>query len=296
LWRKTATDEESGQITLTDLPERFFNNLGQITLRDMARLIISPVADSLIYRDLQKEIISGEGQAAELNSSSGLSIILTALVLMGFVSVLREKISPGELVVFFSVGITLIWPWEVLRFLVPLSPFFFFYLVRGMAVFHKLYQKLNEQNNPYTRNSVAAGVLIIFILVNVYAQYFYISRMRSGNIVAGRDWVATFNENREMLKWVSENTVDNAVLATDNPPLNYLYTGRKSVGVSFPERQWELWKKLGVTHIVRGSNVEIIGADEEESKFTIPYRSKGKLNLRVLDLGPVDSRKTWVNR
>ncbi len=295
-WRGVATDEESGQITVADLPSRVVNNLGQIILRDMARLLISPVADSLIYRDVNQEKITGEGNIAELNSSSGLSIILTIFVLMGFISVIREKISPGELVIFLSVGITLLWPWEVLRFLVPLSPFFLFYFIRGIMVFHKFYQKLNEQNNPFTRNSVAAGFLILILLVNVYAQYIYISRIRSDKTVAGRDWIATFHENREMLKWISENTVENAVLATDNPPLNYLYTGRKSVGVSFPERQWELWKKLGVTHIVRGSNVVIEGADEQESRFSIPYRSKGELNLRVLDLGSVDGRKTWVNQ
>ncbi len=95
------------------------------------------------------------------------------------------------------------------------------------------------------------------------------------------------------MQWISDITPPDSVIATQNPPMVYLFTGRKTIGSSEPEKRWELWKKLNVVYWARTSPIPLGPISDEERRYRIAYRTPGNLELRVLDLGNPQTRNPW---
>jgi hypothetical protein len=247
----------------------------------------------LTRESLRRRIERGEGQTFDLDAGSALSFFLAAFVLVGFVSVLKERLWLSELVIVFSLLITFLWPWEVLRFVLPLTPFLLFYLASGWRVLWGLYQRLNENVNErrqWVGMSVVVGVILLINLWGVLRPLW----PGSGSVVKDAMSVSgIFEENRQLMQWIEGATPPDSVLAAQNPPMVYLFTGRKTIASDDPERRWELWKKLNVVYWARTSFAPLGPVSEEERRFRIAYRVPGNLELRVIDLGNPHTRNPW---
>lgn len=292
-WSKRAGVESAGTVTASELPKRVLTNVLEISGRDVGRLVATPVFEAL--RDPLEEAKRNDVQETGRGSTIWFSFLLSIVALIGFISVVRSKITLAEIALVTQLGIIVLWPWETFRFVLPLTPFLIFYFVMGCrAIFEwaaNFYPALSAKFTPALQRRIVGAIVAAIIAVNLYGHASYLSKMYSGPMNQPA-WLTMFNDIETMFRWVERGTPQNAVLATPNPPMVYLYTRRKTVDAEAPASKWERWKQLGVNYLVRAASVpEPI--DPAESKFKIVYRSRGNSSIRVIDLGPPNERPDW---
>jgi hypothetical protein len=282
-WQRVAGQPLEGTITFDDLPERVWNNLSEISKYD-----IGGIAFYALFRPLEpgeRIRVGAEGR--------GLSLLFTALALFGYVMTVRRRLTLAEIVVPLALAISISWGWEQFRLLLPLVPLLLYYLLMGVKGFGDLYQMLTGEQAG-AKQWLPATVLIWLIVVsNLYSNNQYIQRKNDPSPAYQLKWLKAFNENEAVIKYAGDNLPKDAVLATQNPALVYLYTGHKTVASDNPAGAWENWKKLGVRYLVRTSPFPLDKPDASESKFNIIHRQGGLLNLRVVDLGEAATRQAW---
>ncbi len=289
-WQKRAGFEDSGAITAEELPKRVLNNSIEIAGRDVLHVLAAPVFEAL--RDPFAEIKRDAVREGRTGEPLFFSFILCCLVLAGFIATIRERITMAEIAVPLSLVITILWPWETFRFILPLVPFLLLYTVLGVRWLHSLHQRMRQRHNI---ESLAAGMglaVAVFLAISLYANVSYLLKQYGGDLAAKSQWVQSFAEAEAMMNWVKNNVNENDVIVTNNPPLVHLYTGRKTVAVGNIQGNWQNWKRLGVRYLLQVSIYQE-PPDPSERKFKTVYSSRGPINFRVVDLGPAESRPSW---
>ncbi len=289
-WQRRAGFAGTGQVSAADLPARVWDNITTIAGRDVARILSAPVFEAL--RNPYEEAKSADVQSGGSASPLFYSFLLSALVLAGFISVVRKKITLAEIAVVTSLGVTVLWPWETVRFVLPLIPFLTFYFLLGCALLYQAIEKLRKRETARAPEMAMGAVVGLLVLINLFGNVNYILRSAGASALDRPQWLQIFDGAETMLKWVAKNPAKGAVLATNNPPLAYLYTDSKTVGSDDPTGNWENWKRLGVRFIVRLS-VYPEAIDPAESKYATVYRDRNNPNFRVVDLGSPESRVAW---
>ena len=287
-WQKRAGFSFSGTITPAQLPERVLNNSIEISGRDIGRIVVTPLFEALRdpYQEAQKDSVKQGGRG----DTWSVSFFLSIFAIVGLIATVRQKITMAEFAVPLSLAVTVLWPWETFRFVLPLIPFVIFYFVLGIRELVGLVQRFRGASNPAGQWTVALVVVALIAAVNIYGNVSYI--YKSGDVMERPQWLQTFDEAEAMLKWVKSNVSPNDAIATLNPPLVYLFTGHKTIASDFPAENWENWKRLGVRYVVKAA---VYGEtpDPSEQKFKVVYRAPGRVNFRVVDLGPAESRPNW---
>lgn len=287
-WQKRAGFSFSGTITATQLPERVVNNSIEISGRDVGRIVVTPLFEALRdpYQEAQKESVRQGGRG----DTWSISFLLSIFAVIGLIAAARKRLTMAEFAVPLSLAVTVLWPWETFRFVLPLIPFVIFYFALGIREMVVLAQQIRRKSNLKTGWKAALIVVGLIAAVNIYGNISYI--YKSGDVLERPQWLQTFDEAEAMLKWVKSNTQPGDVIATLNPPLVYLFTDRKTIASDFPVENWENWKRLGVRYIVKAA---VYGEtpDPSEQKFKVVYRAPGRVNFRVVDLGPAESRPNW---
>lgn len=284
-WQRRAGASSSGVIRSRELTDRLWSNAMKIVSNNAA-MLFTPT----FYRSPK---ISGEESLEKGDSEKIFSYVLSLLIVVGFAMSLRRKIMLADLVVAFTLLITIAWPWDTFRFLLPIAPFLLYYLIEALRGTHefsrrKLQVKLHPE--PWRALMIFAGCLLALYLFD-HAAYL---RARGDLSTAEYfPWRAIYDENRAALDWISEKADADAVVASENPAMVYLYTGRKSVAIDDPAGNWENWKRLNVRYMARLSVFPAPDPGMDEGRFDMPFRSKGPLKLRVTDLGPKENRKPW---
>lgn len=284
-WQKRAGFGFSGTIGITELPERVFNNIVEVSGRDIGRIIVTPLFEALRdpYQEAQKASVKQGGRG----DTWSLSFVMSLFAVIGLIVVAREKMTMAEFAVPLSLAVTFLWPWETFRFVLPLIPFVIFYFLMGVRALVLLIQKSSNAAGHWK----AAMVLVALIAAtNIYGNVSYILKMN--DLLDRPQWLLTFDEAETMLKWIKDNIPQTDAVATLNPPLVHLLTGHKTIASDLPAENWENWKRLGVRYLVNAS-VYAEPPDPAEQKFKVVYRARGRVNFRVIDLGPAESRPKW---
>jgi hypothetical protein len=284
-WQNIAGFEVYGETTAGQLPARTLGKAWEIFGTDIGRTIVAPVFEALTAT---QNWIERTGNAALV-----LSLLLSLLTVIGFIHAARREATLAEFVVFFSFLMIVIWPGELFRQVLPFLPFLLFYLALSVESMRGFYPGLKALGSPAARWK-AMGLLIGAILaINLYGNAVYLIKMSGSPLerpVSGR----VFEENEELLKWVRDHVPNDGAIATANPPLVYLLTGHKTVGSDNPVKYWETWNQLGVRYLVRTQYaLRSVPNDAAEAAYKTLYRQRGELNLRVVDLGPPQSRPVW---
>ncbi len=291
-WHRVAGNPSAGEITAGELPVRIWKNLSEISRIDMGAVPLY-----FFYRAIEP------GQKVFLSrAATWFSLVLMALAIIGFVAVSRERMTLAELAVPLSLGVSLLWAWEQFRFLLPLIPFLIFYQLMGVRAVFLLLARFRTSTSatrslplPVLHGRVmwtAITVLVWMIAaLNVFANFVFIQKQYDSN--AGMQWHSDFEENAALFKYVGERLPPDSVLATQNPALGYLFTGRKTVALGDPASSWEMWNRVGVRYLVYASPNPLPTLKPIERKYPTIYRQRGRLNLRVIDLGPPSSRAVW---
>ena len=116
--------------------------------------------------------------------------------------------------------------------MLPLTPFLFFYLLAGLRTM--------------TTAPAIARVALLVIGLNVadHAQYIVGSRTET------LDWAADAREVDALFAWMHQHVTGDGYVATTNPALVYLRTGRRTVAINDPEANWQRWRSMGVRYLV----------------------------------------------
>jgi len=283
-WQRRAGNISSGTIHPRELPDRFWSNATKIAGANVA-MLLTPT----FFRSSK---LSGEEIFERADSTRSFSYFLSLLIIIGIAVNARRRIALADLVVAFTLLITIAWPWDTFRFVMPLAPFLLFYLFDALRRIWELVRpKVQLQPGPsWTTVMTFASLLLALYLFD------HVSYLRQRSDLSRAEylpWQAIFDEHRAALDWIRERTPEDAVIASDNSAMVYIYTGRKSVAIDDPAGNWENWKQLNVRYMARLSIYTVPDPSLDEGRFYIAYRSKGPLKLRVADLGPKENRLPW---
>lgn len=310
-WMKTAGNPYAGNVTAGEIPTRVFENLWQMVGRESGRIFATP-----IYRSSK---ISGFEFQGYKGSAGIISVILSLLIMLGFIATVRQRLTLAEIVFPMSIGVIALWPWYPLRFLIPYLPFVLYYLVRGCQFLQQLSQKLKEAPAAQFRPAAALAVIGCIIALYGFDHAAYILAKREPAPEEQPVWLAKFAESEEALKWMNENLPhDGSVAVSANPALIYLHTGMKTVSGGNIVQSWEQWKAMNVRYLAfvgypspmppPGPSEKAFqqlypGANASASKRPFSSRLSGEeaqfegnWNNRIVDLGPPQTRPDWGKR
>ena len=230
-WMRFAGSASSGRVTASDLPERIGTNMIDIGGRSFVGIFAPGVLRSA--DESGEEVVFLAGQLGwtfvgfgGLPATMAISLVLAAIAMVGFVRTVRERVTVAEFLVPISLAITILWPFWSFRFVLPLTPFVYFYFVRGLSI------------SP--RIPVARIVLLIVIGLNLFDHAGYLLSARQSP--QGADWVATYQQVDTTLEWMKAHLDRDAVVAATNPALVHLRTGHKTITLDRVTEPWSVWR------------------------------------------------------
>src|SRR5262249_29428720 len=146
-WQREASTTTS-EITAAELPARIWNNILEISGKDVMRVLEAPLYEELRdpYKTAQRFFEKERTRVTE--DTLILSFVLSVIVFIGFISAARERITCAEIAVPLLLGITVLWPWETIRFVLPLAPYLIFYFMMGARAVHSLIRRLIRRSSP----------------------------------------------------------------------------------------------------------------------------------------------------
>ncbi len=274
-WQQSAGENENATITLSDLPARVGNNLGDIVGQQFGLLYASRLF-----------LIAGQF------GLSALSVLLSLLALAGLIFGWRNGLTAAEIYTTLSLGFILFWPWDPMRFLLPLMPLLLVYVVEGGQALWTWWRRDKAGNAPQTKWIGATVAIGLMVVLNLISNFEFIGGLDAqGRRNAGE--LGQFTEIETMLGWVKENVTENELCASLNPGLVYLYTNRKTVSAQDPLGNWEQWKKWGVRYLVLTKPYGVPAQDSTGKPIRVAWQSKRVPMLRVIDLGSPSERAPW---
>lgn len=260
IWMRWAGYPAAGTVTIRDLPARVATNVADVVFRGIGGVFVPA-----IYRGPAEsgEEIAALGGAAGLTRGSmgsaaatmAISFALGGVVLLGFVQTARRRVTVAEVLVPVSLGIILAWPFWTFRFILPLAPFLFFYLIEGIRA--------------VAPARVARLALLCLIGINLSDHARYVLDARDAERSSRITWLVQARETAQVLEWVAANAGE-GVIATTNPALVYLRTGHKTIFFDKPLDDWNAWKTRGVRYVVSLLPVE---PPASRGPFKLLYRS-----------------------
>jgi hypothetical protein len=288
-WQRVASDKSSGSITVGEIPSRVWNNFLEITGRDIFRVIAPPLYE--LMRDPYEEArkLLSKALTDKTEDTLPISFVLSVFLIIGFISVVREKLTLAEIATPLSFFVIMLWPWETIRFVLPMTPFVLFYFLMGFRAIHLF---VRAQTTPPASWAVPGVVAALVIGINLYGNTAYLSKKLGDSTFDRPQWLQTFEDAETLFKWVNQSIPKDETIATLNPPLVHLYTGHKTVAWEDPAKNWESWKQLGIRYLVWVSAFPIAPEPEQRS-YQAVYRAKNSSDFRVVDLGPVERRRNW---
>ena len=173
--------------------------------------------------------------------------------------------SVAEILVPISLTITILWPWWTFRFVLPLTPFLFFYFVAG----------LRSIALP-----VARVALLCIIGLNIYDHGGYV--LRAASDPNGVDWLVRAAEVDRTLDWMGSHIDKQAVVATTNPALVYLRTGHRTITLDSLTEKWSVWRARGVDYVACLTAVDL--PDASRGPYKLMFESS-QSHTRVWVIG-----------
>ncbi len=274
-WQQSAGENENATITAGDLPARVAKNLGDIVGQQFGLLYVSRLL-----------LIAGPfGLGAA-------SVVLSLLALAGLLFALRKGLTAAEIYTALSLGFIILWPWDPMRFLLPLTPLLLVYVVEGGQALWTWWRRDKAGNAPQAKWIGATVAVGLMVALNLISNFEFIGGLDAqGRRNAGE--LGQFSEIETMLSWVKDNVAENELCASLNPGLVYLYTNRKTVSAQDPLGNWEQWKKWGVRYLVLTKPYGVPERDSAGKPIRVAWQSKRMPILRVIDLGTPNERAPW---
>ncbi len=200
--------------------------------------------------------------------------IITLLIVVFGIIKLKSKTKLFQLsFLIIYIFLFIIWPWQDIRFIIPVLFLFIFYFYIGLK---NLTLKL-----PFLAKKIIFASILLLML---YAG----ANKLLNKINLESQLSAQMQEFINICAWVSSNTDNNAVIFSSHPDFAYLLTFRKGAFLIYTENLDEISEYLKtkkVTHIIADRfNIEM-------KKYIYPWIVKEQSNLNVLR---VDGKTTLL--
>lgn len=256
-----------GRITIGELPARLLSNSADIAGRSVAG-VLAPV----LFRGPEEsgEEVDSLGPSVELSPANMgsahetmlISSVLAVIALIGFVRVVRERLTVAEVLIPIALAIIIVWPYRSFRFVMPLTPFLLLYFVRGIQAFAP---------------AAVRAVLLCVIGLHLYDHGSYLALARDPERSREIRWLKWSREVEGALDWINDGQLgaDGAGIAASNPALLYLRTGRKAIPCDYMTFDWSAWRQRGVRYVVLLFDVDLPAYTREG--YEVLYRSSGRL-------------------
>ena len=188
-------------FTFTHLSDIFFHNLNY---------------EMNVWQNL---LFSGEENRYAFISTLARSVLLSGVV-WGFIIRIKKSFSFTEIFVIVYMLVILIYPYSCpgFRFLIPLIPFFMIYFYEWLKV---IYNSLNFSKFTF----------VVFVMLSVFLLYKYDwqKMLDSQNLITeGPQRLYA----KEIISYISENTMEKERIIFSKPMVLALYTGRESFAVN----------------------------------------------------------------
>ena len=251
---RRAADPTSGQVTLRELPARVGENLVNVFGRDVGGVFVPA-----FFRgpdESGEEVVALGGQLGLTAGSMGsatatmiISFVLSSIALIGYVSAARARLTAAEVLLPISFAMIVAVPFFTFRYVLPLAPFLFFYLVEGIRTSTRWFERwmTGTRRDPWR---LARIVILCIVGLDVYDHAQYIFDAHHADRAQRVDWIADAREVDAVLDWMKQNLEQEGAVATTNPALVYLETGRKTLAIDDHPNNWRKWKARGVRYVV----------------------------------------------
>ncbi len=155
----------------------------------------------------------------------------------------KKKLSSFDLFFFFYIAALLVWPsYQYLRFLVPIIPLYFLYIIEGFDFFIK---KINIR----TVRIIIPVILVGFVSFNYIQTYMEIFPRPISAIEKP--------ETQELFQFIKAETKEEDVILFFKPRVLALFTDRKSLAMRFPDPDGDAISKMksfGVDYVILNKN------------------------------------------
>lgn len=271
---KQAADPESGHAMPRDLIARVSANVVNILGRDMAGL----VAPALLRgaSESGEEMIALGGLLGLTAGSMGnapatmiISFFFGAIMFAGYVRIVRARLTLAELLTPISLAMIVLVPFFTFRYVLPLTPFLLVYLAEGLRTLMvwAARGRSGPGHDPW-RMARISMLCIIGLDVVDHVEYIRLARRTVG--VPAVDWLNDAEEIDAVMDWMKRALPEDGAVATTNPGLVYLTTGRKTVAIDDYEKNWRRWKAGGVRYAVALRSADL---PDPAFGYTLLYQS-----------------------
>lgn len=239
-------------------------NVAGIVTRDIGAVIVPAV-----YRgaaESGEEVISvgaaGRGSMGAATGTMVISAMLTLIVVIGIARMrawvtLPVLLTAATVVMMSAVGSL------TFRYILPLAPFLVLYFWRGIA------------------HAAAARIAVMTLLaLHLIDHATYLIAKAQGRA----DWINDQREVDEVLNWLNTQAGDGAVAST-NPPLVYLRTGRKGIYLINADQNWDRWLSWNVRYLASLQPFELPGRARRPG----PVLQTGRRQLWVVEMNKSQS-------
>lgn len=255
-WQRWAGDAKAGTVTIGELPQRVGQNVADLVTRDAVALVAPAVIRGAHQSGLEVIGVGSYGMQGPMGNDTGTMIasaVLFLLMAIGWGRSVRDRFSIAEIVVPLSLGVIVIWPFWTFRFVLPLSPFLFVYLVEGLRV-----------ATP-AASRVPALVMVGVVAVSAFDHGEYVVRAST----RPPDWMVYADNTDGVFAWLREHSAE-GVIATSNPALVHLRTGRPTIQLEGQVDRVAL-KARGVRYVVWIHLAPMrVPADQGEIRYVSP--------------------------
>jgi hypothetical protein len=249
--------------------------------------------------------IKWQGEKQALFHLMPFALGLWVVLLVGVARIWRQN----TLVALYSTiyfGVLMVYPYTSVRFLLPLSPLFFWMMWEGaQGIFQgaqgwQVQLKTLFNGRPALRTALASGLLILVLVAQLIPTFRWVN---AGAKLRKADHIPSVRlENKgfyESLLWVKQNTPKDSLIISRKPPVTYYYTGRPSITFPFTAHTDKLMSHLqqkATRYHGQYPNVYILedNAFGETLKYLTPALKQGKpAQLKPVYTHPKSGAKVW---
>lgn len=245
---RRAGSTGSGRASVAELPARVWRNAVNVLGRDVGGVFVPG-----LYRgpsESGEETVSIGGAGASMGSALGTMVVsfaLSAVVLLGLIVSVRAQPSAADALVVASFAMILLVSTRTFRYLLPLAPFLWLYLATGLQSLARLVERPQAGEAPH--RVALWRVLVLSLIALQLKDHVQYALLRRSDPPAAH-WVTDAAAVDDLLAWVDANLPAGEPLASTNPGLVFLRTGRKGVVSAAPAQHLADWKAAGIRHIV----------------------------------------------
>lgn len=241
-------EPSSGQITLREIPGRIAFNAINIFGRDAGAFVLPMAYREAGESGLEVFQLSGETGFRATGMGGGSAVLwvsfpVSAIVLIGFAGVVRRRATVAEYMIPMTIAMVVLVPARTFRYVLPLTPFLLFYFFRGIETIAAWVRRTPDWSFGAPFRIAAASLLVLLAIEHMQ----YINLARNGPQPV---WLLGYEEVTAVTDWVHANLPDRSPIASSNPGLVYLATGRKAVALSNPQTHLDQWQQLGIRYAV----------------------------------------------